>query len=104
MGKIHWSITAQRNLEDIGNYIAQDSPFYAIDFVERILQCTEKAGDFPNSGRAVPEFKRKDIREMIFHNYRIVYMVKKDHIYVAAVCHGSMDIIKKAKKEDWEIN
>lgn len=103
MGKIYWSITARQNLEDIGNYIAQDSPFYAVDFVERILQCTEKTGDFPNIGRIVHEFKREDIREMIFHNYRIVYKVEKDHVYIVAVCHGSMDITKKAKRESWEV-
>jgi plasmid stabilization system protein ParE len=38
MGKIRWSKTAQQNIEEIADYIAQDSPFYAINFVERILQ------------------------------------------------------------------
>ena len=104
MGEIHWSITANKSLEEIAEYIARDSPFYAVNFVERILQYTEKLVEFPKLGRVVPEFKNEYIRELVFHNYRIVYKVTKDSIFIVSVCHGSMDIITKSKKEKWEIS
>ena len=46
-------------------------------------------------GRLVPEAKRNDVRELIFQNYRIMYLVKTDHIYVVAVIHGSRDLTNK---------
>ncbi|GAN34253.1 MAG: type II toxin-antitoxin system RelE/ParE family toxin [Candidatus Brocadia sp. AMX2] len=100
MGKIHWSKTAQRNLEEIADYIAHDSPFYAINFIERVLQDIEKLGNFPKIGRIVPEFKKENIREIIFHNYRIVYKTEKDCIFIISLCHGSIDIVRKAKTEN----
>lgn len=103
MGKIHWSKTAQQNIEEIADYIAQDAPFYAINFVERILQDIEKLSVFPKIGRIVPEFKKESLREIQFHNYRIVYKLDKDRIFIVSLCHGSMDIKRKAKSENWEI-
>ena len=104
MGKIRWSKTAQQNLEEVANYIAQDSPYYAINFVERISQDIEKLSNFPKIGRIVPEFKKENIREILFHNYRIVYKTAKDCIFIVSICHGSVDILRKAKSEYWEIN
>lgn len=103
MGAVNWSVTAQQDIEDIGGYIAKDSPFYAVNFIERILQYTDRLGAFPESGRVVPEFNRANIRELIFHNYRIVYQVKDTHVFVVSVSHGSMDIVRKSKRENWEI-
>ena len=104
MGKIHWSKTAQQNIEEIADYIAQDSPFYAINFVERILQDIEKLSVFAKIGRIVPEFKKEYIREIIFHNYRIVYKAEKDCVFIVSICHGRIDIQRKATSEYWEIN
>ena len=103
MGKIHWSKTARQNLEEIADYIAQDSPFYAINFVERILQEAEKLSDFPKIGRIVPEFKKETIREILFHNYRIVYMIGNECVFITSICYGSIDMRKKSKSEKWEI-
>jgi plasmid stabilization system protein ParE len=53
-------------------------------------------------GRLVPEAKRNDVRELIFQNYRIMYLVKTDHIYVVAVIHCSRDLTNKTNNP-WEI-
>jgi len=103
MGRISWSLTAQHDLESIGDYIAKDSPFYAVDFVERILQYVEEVADFQERGRVVPEFARRDLRELIFHNYRVVYQEKGGDISVVSVSHASMDMLRKAKRESWDI-
>ena len=104
MEKIYWSLSSQQDLENIAEYISQDSPFYAVDFVEKIIQAVDKLMDYPQLGREVPEFKQGKIRELIFHNYRIVYKLDEDAIYIITVCHGSMDIIQKHKKEKWNIS
>lgn len=104
MEKIYWSVSSQKDLENIAEYISQDSPFYAVDFVEKIILGVDKLMDYPKLGREVPEFKQEEIRELIFHNYRVVYKLNGDTIYIITVCHGSMDILKKSKKENWNIS
>lgn len=104
MGKIYWSLIANQDLEEIADFIAKDSPFYAINFVEKVLQYVERLTDFPELGRIVPEFNQENIRELIFHNYRIVYKLENDNIFIVSVSHGSMNILRKSRREKWEIS
>jgi len=103
MGKVYWSKIAQSDLENIGNFIAIDAPIFAIDFIENLLRHTRNLENYPNIGRIVPEFDDKNLREIIFYNYRIVYEIRNNNIYIVSVSHCSMDIVKKSKKEKWEI-
>ncbi|MEZ4939147.1 MAG: type II toxin-antitoxin system RelE/ParE family toxin [Crocinitomicaceae bacterium] len=46
--------------------------------------------NFPGMGRVVPEMKNKDIRELIYKNYRIIYyIVDATHIDILTVHHSS---------------
>lgn len=104
MGKIRWSEVSQNDLEQIGDFIAMDSPAFAISFIEKILESTVRLGKFPGMGRVVPEFNSTQIRELIYQNYRIVYLLKDDNnVFILTISHGSMDLKKKVKKENWEI-
>ena len=80
---------AVENLEDISIYISKNSPLYAPVFVQKIINSVDRLLDFPYSGRKVPEFDEDNIREIIFHNYRIVYRVNKNNIEIILVIHGS---------------
>jgi plasmid stabilization system protein ParE len=104
VGEIYWSLNAQKNLEAIADYIAKDSPYYAVNFVSRIMRYAETLSDLPELGRMVPEFNDRSIRELIFHNYRIVYKLQGEEVFIVAVTHGSVDITRKSKKERWEIS
>ncbi len=44
------------------------------------------------SGRVVPEFNMKQIREVFEGPYRIIYYIKPDQIDVIAVIHGSQNV------------
>lgn len=79
----------QRGNEEITEFISQNSPLYAPAFVQKIISSVERLADFPLSGRIVPEFNNKDIREIIFHNYRIVYRLKDNKVEIALVTHGA---------------
>lgn len=89
IAKIIWSLKAVENLEDISIYISKNSPLYAPVFVQKIINSVDRLLDFPYSGRKVPEFDDDNIREIIFHNYRIVYRVNKNNIEIILVIHGS---------------
>jgi len=44
--------------------------------------------DFPNKGRIVPELSINQIREILYKNYRIVYLTKKTSIIILTVFEG----------------
>lgn len=77
------------NLEDISNYISKNSPLYAPIFVQKIISSVDLLIDFPFSGRKVPEFNNDNIREIIFHNYRIVYRINSRSVEILIVTHGA---------------
>ena len=90
--KVHWTDTAQRHLDAIYHFIAQDSPAYAKRMVDRLTRRSQQIGEFPFSGRSVPEYEMEQIREVIEGPYRIIYYIKADQIDVLAVLHGAQDI------------
>ena len=71
--------------------------------VERLTKRCAQFADFPMSGRTVPEYYTKDIRELIEKPYRIIYRIKPDQIDVLAVVHGarlqSLDIEQGDKRK-----
>jgi addiction module RelE/StbE family toxin len=89
---VHWTDTALRHLDAIYRYIAQDSPAYAKRMVDRLTLRSRQIGEFPLSGRMVPEYEMTQIREVIEGSYRIIYYIKPDQIDVLAVVHGAQNI------------
>jgi len=89
MAKLIWSPTAISNLEDICNYIEVDSEQYAVLFAQNIIALIEDISKFPNAGRVVPEYSQDNLREKIYHSYRIVYRIKPEIIEIVAIVHGA---------------
>ena len=80
MVRIIWSPDAAADLEAICDYIAKDSEHFAWVFAQGLLNAIERLQTFPESGRIVPEYNQKGIREIIFQNYRIVYRIEPDAV------------------------
>lgn len=98
-----WTKEALRNLIEIDQYISRDNPTAAISFVDKLISLAETILDNPRRGRVVPEFSLENIRELIFNNYRIVYLVKKSSIEVLTVFEGHQllnkeKIVKRKKR------
>lgn len=89
MMKVHWTDNAIDHLSNIYEYIALNSPTYARRMVDRITRRSEQISEVPLSGRKVPEYESKDIRELYEKPYRIIYRIKPDQIDVIAVIHGA---------------
>lgn len=91
--RIEWSQVALADIEDLYDYIARDVPFYAEQFVGRLMEPVERLAEHPRLGRRVTEAQdRDDVRELIFHDYRILYLVRADGLFVLTVIHGSRDL------------
>ncbi|NQU35167.1 MAG: type II toxin-antitoxin system RelE/ParE family toxin [Bacteroidetes bacterium] len=91
--KVHWTKTAEDQLDAIYSYIAQNSDTYALITIDKITKRSQQIGDFPLSGRSVPEYNTQQIREVFSGLYRVIYYIKPDQIDVLAVIHGAMDIL-----------
>jgi addiction module RelE/StbE family toxin len=90
---IRWTDQAVADLAAIRTFIEQDSPHYASVVVARLIRAVDQLRDFPQSGRMVPEFERKAVREMVERPYRIVYrLVGEDEIQILTVHHGAQRI------------
>ena len=85
------SPSARRDLRDIVRYISLDSPERALSFGEFLISNTKRLGDFPDWGRAVPEFSNPDIREIIVRSYRVIYRVSRaeKRVDVIRFWHGA---------------
>ena len=65
MGEITWSDIARENLRDIYDYIAKDSVRYAQKEILKIDKRVKVLQTFPESGKIVPEYGKKNRRELI---------------------------------------
>ncbi len=83
--KIKWTNQSLSNILEIEDFIARDNPVAAIKFTDKIISLVEELALFPEKGRVVPEFSVEQIREIIYKNYRIVYLVKKNSIEVLTI-------------------
>jgi len=89
MARIKWTSQALADLEAIGDFIARDAQSFAQVFVDRVFGSVDRLAVFPRSGRIVPEIGQENIREIVFGNYRIVYLVSEDDVSILTVFHGS---------------
>ena len=85
--RIQWSPLAIDRVSEIADYIAQDDPFAADKWIRSVFDRVKQVKDFSKSGRYVPEINRKEIRELIYGNYRIIYRVEKKVISILTVRH-----------------
>jgi toxin ParE1/3/4 len=77
---------------EIGSWIAADRPGAAAKLVGDLFAAVERLAIFPESGRAVPEFERDDLREVIFRSYRIIYRYATDRLEVLTVRHSLQEL------------
>lgn len=89
---------ALKDLAEIKNYIERDSVYYANKTIADILRRTENLKLFPSMGRYVPEFNSKEMRELIYKSYRILYTFNSKNIYILRVIHHSRKISKLETK------
>ena len=82
---------AVEDLRDIVLYVAPDRPEAAKRLGLALIEKTKVLGSFPFSGRMVPEFDDRLIRELVLKPYRIVYRVDEGAkiIGVARYWHGA---------------
>ena len=75
-------------MSEIGQHIAQDNPTAAEKWIQTIFEKVGQLEFMPDGGRVVPEISRKDFRELLHGNYRIIYKVELEQVSVLTIRHG----------------
>lgn len=73
--KVFLSSDALIDLERIVAFIALDDVVAAERMGNQLLDAALSLTIFPERGRLVPEFRRPQLREIVFRSYRIIYRV-----------------------------
>ena len=85
--RVIWSPLAMDRVAEIASYITEDNPTAAEEWIQGIFARTGQLSRFPESGRHLVETSRKDIRELIWGNYRIIYRVESGQTAILTVRH-----------------
>ncbi len=95
MAKIKFAKRSLDDLESIAEYISRDSARYANITVQKILERTKILEVNPLIGRIVPEVNKKEIREIIYGNFRIIYNYEKNKVNILSIHHSARDLSKR---------
>jgi len=93
-GEIKWTQSAWADLEEAADYIAKDSEYYAKAFVSEINEAVKSLYKFFERGRIVPEFNDKSIRELFVRNFRLIYKLDNNTVYITGLIHGARNLWK----------
>lgn len=87
---------AERDLEEIGEYIAEnDSSGKAVYVLGKLQKTIEGLSNFPKRGsfsKELLDLGIRDFREVYFKPYRVVYKMAGDSVYVLLVADGRRDM------------
>lgn len=86
--RVVWTEQALERLQEIEDFISQDSAERAVAYVNRLIERGENLAEFPTSGRRIPELNTEELREILEGNYRLVYRLKTERIEVLTVFEG----------------
>lgn len=87
------SAEAETDLEEIGDYIAQDNPQRAETFIEEIRARFEAISQNPLAFIERPDID-VGVRACVHGHYVILYYVDDDGVQIARVLHGARNIIR----------
>lgn len=93
--KVLWTATARIDLEEIIEYIADDSLPSALKKYEKIKIAAQKLNNYPEQGRIIPELLKQNItkyREIIISPWRLMYKRENKIIYIMALIDGRRNI------------
>lgn len=90
--KVIWAESAWRDLGEVADYIAKDSPHYAAAFVREARDAARSLANLAERGRTVTEFNDPSIRELFVRSYRLIYQITEQTVNIVGFIHGARDL------------
>ena len=88
MNRVVLHPAAERDLDEIWEYIAADSIEAADRLVEEIFTAIRRLAAHPQAGHRRPDLTRKPVRFAVVREYLIAYAPEEQPLLVVAVVHG----------------
>ena len=89
MSNVFWMPSAVADMQNIREYLAKDSLFFAKKVAEDVLITVEALKDFPEIGQVVPEKEIPTMREVYLGSLRIIYELLYGNVYIVAVLYAA---------------
>lgn len=89
--RVELSAFVESDLEEIADYIAQDSPARAVDFVRRLRAKLAAIGEHPLAYQLRPEIG-EDARLAPVGRYAILFRISDRSVRVERVVNGARDL------------
>ncbi len=89
--RVEITATAEADIAEIWEYIAQDRPETAIGFIRHLEEQIETLEQFPERCPRIPEntVLGSAYRHLLFGNYRSIFKISGDRVIILRVLHGS---------------
>ena len=87
---VRWSPEAARDLQEIHDFIASDSPAYAANLCKKIYDAIGRLAVFPRSAPEAPELPGR--RQLVVDSYLVIYRVDPGAIAILAIVHGARSL------------
>jgi toxin ParE1/3/4 len=98
MAQLRFTESAERDLVDIGNFIARDSPAGAARFIARLEEHCQILAAHPLLGRPRDELA-PELRSLAYRRYVIFYRALADGAEIVRVLHAARDIRRALRNE-----
>ncbi len=95
-----WAESARDALEEVIEYIAQDSQQGAAQVLDAALEAGTNLATFSERGRIVPELNDPALREIFVFRYRLLYQIEDERVLVVAFLHGARDFATWRQSHD----
>lgn len=89
--RVRISAVAEAELEEIGDYIAADSPRRAFTFIKELREAALAVGGHPKAYPLIPRYESYGFRRRPYGSYLIIYTVETDHVAIAHILHAARD-------------
>ena len=92
--RVVWTDEARTALDEILNYVVQDSNQGARKILEDTLDRAGSLTTLSDRGRIIRELEDAMVREVFVGSYRLIYEVHRSEVSILAVLHGARDFAK----------
>ena len=89
--KVEISASAERDLEEIWDYIAQDNPGNATTYILQLEEQMYSLERFPERCSLIPENQilGTSCRHLMHGQYRTIFRISTDSVYILRIIHGA---------------
>lgn len=89
--QVVFTVQAESDLEEIGDYIAEDSPSRALSFIREIREHCSKIAAMPLAYAARPELG-ENFRSCAHGQYLVIFQPSLEEVLIVRILHGSRDL------------